>query len=476
MEAIYERQLEVVLFSVNQYAWDYAANLANRMESLINTDRSNVGKQVQNEPLISGIINTDSSGFNPQVIGNAQTMPINTSVLPDVFEQNSSLIAKMIQSKKRGYTQLEALQIETKGAPHPVLFFVGGLKPVGSQIIGMPIDPQQFIQEVLYYKLQELAGEDFKLAIFRKNSDRPVESTVPFKPEEAEISRQLWLFPAYEMAIGLSGESIKAVLQQRFRENLLLIVFLDVILLLGVFFLYRTIRQEIKLARMKTDFVSNVSHELRTPLALIRMYAETLSLNRAPSQEKRNQYYRIIEKESERLTMLINNILDFRKMESGQRSFQKETVDLNEVVENVLSVFQFHLSNEGFEVRKKTAAGIKMTGDRDAITEAVMNLLDNAIKYSPDKKLVTIRTGASDGKAWVEVEDSGIGISAKDRKKIFDKFYRVSSGEVHQSKGSGLGLTLVHHIVKAHNGTVNVTSNPGEGSTFRIEFPAAPAR
>ncbi len=227
-----------------------------------------------------------------------------------------------------------------------------------------------------------------------------------------------------------------------------------------------------ELAQIKSDFVSNVSHELRTPLALISMFAETLEMGRVKNDEKKQEYYNIISQETNRLSRIVNKILSFSKMEAGKRTYNFEQADINEIVYKVYETYKFHLENNGFKfnlIAGKDIPSIK--ADPEAISEAVINLIDNAVKYSDQNKEITITTGIEKENIFIEVKDNGIGISPDDQKKIFDKFYRVSTGLVHNSKGTGLGLSLVKHIVDAHKGKIELKSTPGKGSIFKLIFP-----
>jgi two-component system phosphate regulon sensor histidine kinase PhoR len=251
-----------------------------------------------------------------------------------------------------------------------------------------------------------------------------------------------------------------------------MISLLALILVLGVWIVYRNVKREVELAQIKSDFVSNVSHELRTPLALISMFSETLEMNRVKSDEKRQEYYSIISQEANRLGRIVNTILNFSKMEAGKRKFQFEEKDLNTIVEQMFSNYKFHLKNKNFQFKFSPEENLpKIKIDEEAVSEAIINLIDNAVKYSDDKKEINIKTGTDYSFAYVEVFDKGIGISSEDQKKIFDKFFRVSSGLVHNAKGTGLGLTLVKHIMEAHNGKIRLNSKLGEGSTFILLFP-----
>jgi two-component system phosphate regulon sensor histidine kinase PhoR len=226
------------------------------------------------------------------------------------------------------------------------------------------------------------------------------------------------------------------------------------------------------LARMKTDFVANVSHELRTPLALIRMHAETLEMDRVPDEERKKQYYRTIMSETTRLTQLINNILDFSKIESHKKEYHLESDDLRECLIQTLNVYGYHLRTKGFRLEQKLDPAVpKISMDREAVTQALINLLDNAVKFSQEEKKIIVTLETKQNMVVLSVRDFGVGIPEAEQKKIFDKFYRVENSLVHNTKGSGLGLNLVKHIMNVHNGKVSVTSKEGEGSTFSLYFP-----
>jgi signal transduction histidine kinase len=237
----------------------------------------------------------------------------------------------------------------------------------------------------------------------------------------------------------------------------------------------RTSAREIRLSQMKSDFVSNVSHELRTPLSSIRVFAEFFRLGWIEDRAKVRECGEYIEAESRRLTQLINNILDFSKIESGQKEYQFAETDVKQIVAEGLKTFEMPLKQQGISVRCEIPAGDlpRIQIDREAIGQAFMNLLDNAAKYSGNGKEILVRLWERDGFINIAVTDHGIGIPSAERKVIFEKFYRVSTGLVHDIKGSGLGLAIVDHIVKSHAGRVTVESESGEGSTFVIQLPVA---
>ena len=254
-----------------------------------------------------------------------------------------------------------------------------------------------------------------------------------------------------------------------------LIGFIDLMLLAGLGLVWSNVRRELRLSRLKSDFVANVSHELKTPLALIRLYAETLELRRVPSDERKGEYYRVIGKESRRLTQLINNILDFSRIEAGRREYRMTPSDIGAVVRDVVESYRFAIEKLGFSLELSLGDELPpLELDPEAISQAVINLLNNAIKYSSEEKSIKVSVRRELDRVLLSVSDRGIGIPRSEHRRIFEKFYRVETSLVHTTKGSGLGLALVQHITEAHGGRVELTSAPGEGSTFTLSLPVPP--
>ena len=248
-------------------------------------------------------------------------------------------------------------------------------------------------------------------------------------------------------------------------------------LLCAMWFLVRAWRRNVALAEMKSDFVADVSHELKTPLALIRLFAETLQSGRVSSEEKRLEYYSIISRESTRLTKLIDNILDFARIEAGRNEYKLEAVDIGNVVRDTYEAYRAELDHHGFDHRLSVAEALPpVDADRDAISAALVNLMGNAIKYAGDERYLAItvlrdtRRGCNG--VLITVEDRGIGIRPDDRARVFEGFFRSSDGRVRKTGGTGLGLTLVKHIIDAHSGTLEVESRLVKGTAFRIFLPA----
>jgi signal transduction histidine kinase len=245
------------------------------------------------------------------------------------------------------------------------------------------------------------------------------------------------------------------------------------VLALGVLLLLRDVSRETQLNRLRSDFVSGVSHELKTPLTLIRLYTETLLDEEQFRPEERKGFYQIILRESERLTHLIERALDFGRVDRREKQYQLEKGDLVPFIVQTVQVYGEYLKRRGFTVETNLAPALPAVAfDPDAVAQAVVNLLDNAAKYSGDSKFVGVRLLPEDSAVVFEVADRGIGIPADEREKIFEQFYRsrARSGK----GGYGLGLFLVKHIMDAHGGRVEVQSEVGRGSRFRLVFPARP--
>jgi signal transduction histidine kinase len=197
-------------------------------------------------------------------------------------------------------------------------------------------------------------------------------------------------------------------------------------------------------------------------------------LGRIKSQDKVEEYYRIIRTESERLTALINNILDFSRIEAGRKEYEFRTTDLAELVNDTLDTYRGQIDEQGFKFEQSIDANIPpVRVDREAIARSLVNLVNNALKYSDHEKYLGVRLYRTNGVLKLEVADRGIGIARSEQAKIFEKFYRAGDPLVHNTKGSGLGLSLVRHIAHAHGGEVEVESTPGNGSKFTLSLPLA---
>ncbi|MCP4605052.1 MAG: HAMP domain-containing histidine kinase [Proteobacteria bacterium] len=282
-----------------------------------------------------------------------------------------------------------------------------------------------------------------------------------------------FVFSDWTLGLHSIGPTPQQWARRSFTFNMTLAVLIAVVLLCGILLALRTANRAVKLSKMKSHFVSNVSHELRTPLASIRVFAEHLSLGRVTSEQKVKEYGKYIELESRRLTRLIDNLLDFSRIESERKIYQFEPTDLGAIVESVMKSFTPRFKQSGFNasVNLPEYSLPQVGADPDAISQALHNLLDNAIKYSPETKNIIVSLLTEDDAIVISVKDCGIGINKEEQAKVFNRFHRVNTSLVHDIGGNGLGLSIVQHVIRAHGGTVTVKSDLGEGSTFSIRIP-----
>jgi signal transduction histidine kinase len=280
-------------------------------------------------------------------------------------------------------------------------------------------------------------------------------------------------FPGLRVALaaGVENEALAAWTTQRTFYIVALLAVMGVALIGGAIFWW-DVRRELRTADLRAQFVASVSHELRTPLTAIRMFAETLQMERPLDAADRAEYLETIVNESERLTRLVNNVLDFSRMERGEKVYHLEPASLPVIARDAARAMRYPLARQGFELAVQVEDDVpRVRVDRDAIEQAVLNLLGNAVKYSGQARHIALTVGRVNGDVVLAVRDHGIGIHEADRRRIFERFYRAPSPENERIPGTGLGLALVDHIVKAHGGRVEVTSAPGAGSTFAIHLP-----
>ena len=338
------------------------------------------------------------------------------------------------------------------------------------------------LEESINQKLSEQGGNRLTMMVYPADMDmghevKPLAASSGWDEGKPEVTRKLDdVFRGLALGIKFQGISVEAIGQTLVHRGFLILAFLSLLIISGLVLTKHVVSKEMALARLKSDFVSNVSHELRTPLALIRLYAETLELGRITTPEKKQQYYRIIRKESERLTALINNILDFSRIEAGHKEYEFRNTDIAELVHNTLESYRYQIEQQGFAFEESIDANLpSVPVDREAIARALVNLVNNALKYSTEEKFLGVKLYRENGVVKLEVADHGIGIARRDQSKIFEKFYRAGDPLVHNTKGSGLGLSLVRHITHAHGGEIAVESTPGKGSKFTLSLPLASA-
>jgi signal transduction histidine kinase len=328
--------------------------------------------------------------------------------------------------------------------------------------------------EVLPAALAGAEGPSVLAVIDR--ADRPVYSPRPLDRAERVLAVPFgealptWRMASYQPA-GLSPRDAVGRQAMLFTAAFACLL---IVIVLGLGATYRLVRRDSEIARLKADFVANVSHDLKTPVSLIRMFAETLEMDRVRDEATRREYYGVITRESERLTRLINNVLDFSRIESGRQRYDMRPGEIGPIVHEVLDSFRYPLVQQGFKLNvdiEPALPAVRM--DEAALGQALANLVDNAIKYSDDRRAIRVTARHQGGEVVVAVADDGIGIVPAELDRIFNKFYRAGRSETQGRRGSGLGLTLVKHVAEAHGGRVTVESRAGEGSRFALHLPVA---
>jgi signal transduction histidine kinase len=383
-----------------------------------------------------------------------------------LFEQTS---CPLFSSGEGGPSQLvilTALRGMNSADREVIAGLVLNSEPVGRKFL--PQSARELLQEsgettgLLVGVMDEKGQEIYTSRGASRSGQGRYEVTMPLTP----------VFRRWKSGAGYADATTQTLAKKQFRQNLALSVIALTLLVGGVALTLRAATREKRLVEAKSSFVSNVSHEMKTPLASIRLFAETLELGRVKGPEEMQEYGRIISRESVRLTQLIDNILDFSRIEAGKREYQFAETNLGEILMDALRSYEPQLRNEGFRVDLILEPNLPPAMvDRQAITQAVLNLLDNAIRYSAEVKRIEARAERRGDGLAIEIADRGIGLHRSEQQKIFEKFYRVDAGLVHNTKGSGLGLAIVKHIVEAHCGRILVESAPGEGCRFTILFP-----
>ncbi len=347
--------------------------------------------------------------------------------------------------------------------------------PKSNWIFGLMLGRKE-LDQLVKNSLPPISSGDSQLAILNEKA-RPVVTSPPGftadwkRPFVAtEIGEAL---PHWEVALYLTNPDQLADSAQLIRVTLILLIALALAAILaGGYFVAVDTRRQLALAQKKTDFVSNVSHELKTPLTSIRMFAELLADNRVKEPEKRSRYLRIIASESERLARLVNNVLDFARLEKKQRIYHMQECDLLPVIERIWEAESIRLQEAGFSTQWTAEPGpYTATCDADAISQILVNLMSNAEKYGGERREIELRTGQVDGALHLIVLDRGPGVPRGLEEKIFEAFYRADDSLASGIQGSGLGLTLAHSIAKDHGATLTCRSRIGGGSAFTLNLP-----
>lgn len=483
---IYKNQLDAILYSVNQYSNDIVNSWANTIRADIKEngeapplDLSGFSETLQQSEVIQCMYFTDFIDNRRLINLKLDTAEVRLYELEinKVVQKNNLRARQLIAYRDAGYRKMEALDT-VLGDDKVLIVFALDKSTSAYQIAVLIVDMSDLIEDILGPKMQSISQDRFEMSAFRAQSDSLIYSTETnsegiLMVKDAWQKREFWLLPDHYLGISSKVVTIEDLVKERTNTSFVLLGLLMLTLVIGVAFLYRNIHRQMQLSQAKSEFVSNVSHEIRTPLALISMFAETLEMGRVKTETKRKEYYEIINKETQRLSGIVDRILSFSQIDGNRRHYNFKQLDLMDLCKEILDSYSFHLTKQGFkyDIELETTGAV-INGDRESIAEAIINLLDNAMKYSSDNRYIKVTGKSHEGWSIIEIEDNGIGIAKAHQSDIFEQFYRVSTGDIHTIKGSGLGLSLIKKIMDAHKGKVEVDSTLGEGSRFRLYFPS----
>jgi signal transduction histidine kinase len=348
-------------------------------------------------------------------------------------------------------------------------------------VAGMIVDEEHFLRDVLPMaiggslpKLTNSGEWDDLLISVTDGEGRVVRGFTGDQSGRLHVRGRIpFIFSDWELRMGYRSDP-EALALSSFRLNMTLSVALVVLLVGVVLWGLRTASRAMRLSRMKTEFIANVSHELRTPLASVRVFGEFMRLGRVNDPQRIREYGEYIETQSRRLAAMVENILDFSRIESSAWSYRFVPTGVRELVVQTVRSMEPSSAHNGTQIRLEiddTGLPPQINLDPVAIARALVNLIDNAVKHSTAPATVTVGVAGDPGEVRIWVRDEGPGIPRSEQRRIFDRFHRVADGLVHDVKGTGLGLSIVDHIVKAHGGSVDVESELGRGSTFTLRLP-----
>jgi signal transduction histidine kinase len=341
-----------------------------------------------------------------------------------------------------------------------------------SRLVGLVAGPA-LVEEAWLAAVQPVLDRQGVRAGLSDSTGRPVVgAAVVAAPTQAIVSPSGTQLPwTLHMTLADPAAASSRMAGRR-RLMLLGLTLTGLMVVVGAYFVSRAVTRELEVARLQSNFVSAVSHEFRSPLASLRQLSELLWEDRVPSEDRRRQYYQALRRESERLHRLVEGLLDFGRMEAGACEYRFESVDPAGLVNDVAREFSQEIAEGGYTLQVDLDGSLApVRADREALTRALWNLLDNAVKYSPECRTVWLEASQRDDRLTIGVRDRGLGIPPEEQGRIFAKFVRTPSAHEAGVKGTGLGLAMVHHIVAAHGGEVRVDSESGVGSTFTITLP-----
>ncbi len=344
----------------------------------------------------------------------------------------------------------------------------------GAGWVGVRLDFAALLSEEVMAAIRSPEGGYFSLAILDPDGipiflpadpSSAVDFPVQVAPVKSLANLQLQAIPVANPGVGVRTTE---------ENRLYLVLALIAVAAGGAVFLMRSVNRESELARLKVQLVSRVSHELKTPLAVIKMYGDTLLLGRARGQEQVGRFAGIISREADRLSGMIERILDFSRKEAGTLTYQSEPINLSELIAELTEEYRPHVESRGARLQTDLGEDLHVIVDPQAMTNAVVNLVENAVKFTPENapdRTVQVHLSQENGSVVLEIIDRGVGIPTREQSDVFSPFYRATTAS--EVRGAGLGLTLVRHFAQSHGGVIKALSRPDGGTIIRMTLPLA---
>jgi two-component system, OmpR family, phosphate regulon sensor histidine kinase PhoR len=406
------------------------------------------------------------------------------------------LVQRMIpdmELAKQAPEELRHLHHEYRGQSYLLSYWQRVVQPPASSTAGRPHtylvvawhDVGRIVKEAMPALFSEAAATPARVNVL--DEDGRIVYGPPLRSGEFTVSVRFptTLYGWHVQVSPSASDELLARVENRAMLERVMVALSCVVIVLGVAVILLAAERQRRMSSLKSEFVANVSHELKTPLALVRMFAEMLQSGRVANEEKRQQYLDIIVGESERLSALIENVLDFARVERGRQAYEFAEGSIADAVSRAVNVYRYRAEREGVELVTELEPGLPTARiDERAIQLAVINLLDNALKYASGSEVVTVRVTRENGSVVVRVVDRGPGVPPEDRERIFERFVRGSTARGSGAgappvRGSGIGLALVKHIAESHGGRAWVEAGGAGaagavGASFAVSIPTPP--
>jgi two-component system, OmpR family, phosphate regulon sensor histidine kinase PhoR len=467
VQFVFEKQVESILFSLNQESQNVLSQWINNLDIPVNYSGS-LMQGIAHKLFANNlaIMQIEFKSLKNPNFKSCFTRPDETS---QQYRWQASTLAELQTYLREDYQRIEVRRADND------LWFLFFLKSGNNDMyctVRTRLD--LMVEQNIRPKIQQAAQDLFVIAIDDSIAHKQLYITDESVQSEIKNRAESWYLPGIWFGIQLKTQTIEQLIAERSKTENYMLLSLFLLSISGSVVIILLLRKMLRMNSMKSDFIANVSHELRTPLSLIGLYSESLLLNRVPSEEKRMDYIQVIHNETNRLSDLVNRILSFSKIDKKKRIYQCQALEINSLVEEVFESYQPHFARS--QVQASFVPGsdnLYVKADPEAMTECLANLIDNAIKYSHDTdRQIQIKLQKNGLFVDVFVDDNGIGISKVDQKHIFEKFFRVTHGDLaHKAKGAGLGLNIVKSNMKACGGKVSVFSELNKGSSFKLSFP-----